>query len=59
MILINRQSIESIENHLQQLYIETKTSKNIKVLNDIIDFWKIELIIKKNKFKQVENGSTR
>lgn len=55
MILIDRQSIEDIENHLSQLYKELKTSKNIKVLEDIIDFWELELIFKKHKLKQLNN----
>ena len=55
MILIDRQDVSEIENHLIQLYKELKTSKNRKVLEDIIDFWEIELIIKNHKLKQLEN----
>ena len=55
MILIDRQDVSEIENHLIQLYKELKTSKNRKVLEDIIDFWELELIIKNHKLKQLEN----
>ena len=55
MILIDRQGVNAIENHLIQLYKESKTSKNKEVLEDIIDFWELELIFKKHKLKQLEN----
>ena len=55
MILIDRQGVNAIENHLIQLYKERKTSKNKEVLEDIIDFWELELIFKKHKLKQLEN----
>ena len=55
MILIDRQDVSEIENHLIQLYKELEISKNRKVLEDIIDFWELELIIKNHKLKQLEN----